>query len=287
MNVTQTLDHEALVERAEAVRFWLLGFSLSNRASGAIQRELGAIIADDPGTNGRPLAGLTVADFVSELHSPNGGAVGRVKSVGEAALKELRAAIPADTRIAAPVEAAAPAELADEAPWADYELPVEEPAPHRRGRPKGSGKAAQKSPQAAPAPAQELIEAPAMAVPEAAEPEAAEPEAVAPKRRGRPRRTVAPEPVATQPVAAEEPAPKRRPGRPRRDAASVASLAATNSTQPATTKAAQAVPVIAENKAAPKDADPALDQLIRLWPALHPHARRAVVLYAGDLLIEG
>ena len=32
--------------------------------------------------------------------------------------------------------------------------------------------------------------------------------------------------------------------------------------------------------------DSALDQLVRLWPDLHPHARRAVVLYASDLLAE-
>lgn len=250
MKMTQTLDHEALVERAEAVRFWLLGFSLSSRASGAIQRELGAIIAEDSAA--RPLAGLTVADFVSELHSPSGGAVGRVKSVGDAVLKELRAAIPADTYSAAPVEAAASAETADEAPWAEYELPVEEPAP-----------------------AQERTEAPA--APEVAEPQADAPEAVAPKRRGRPRRAVAPEPPP-----GEDAAPKRRPGRPRREVASP------NGAQPATTRAAQAevaaTLVAAEHKAAPSD--PTLDQLRRLWPSLHPHARRAVVLYASDMLIE-
>lgn len=271
MNVTETLDHETLVERAEAVRFWLLGFSLSNRATGAIQRELGAIIADDPGANGRQLAGMTVADFVSELHSPNGGAVGRVKSVGEAVLNELRTAIPADS------QAAAPAKPADEVPWAEYELPLEESAPRRRGRPKGSGKAAEKLPQEASAPAQELTEVSAVAA-AAAEPQAAEPQAAEPKRRGRPRRTVASEPIAAEPVAAEAAAPKRRPGRPRRDVAPI------NGTQPATTKAAQAV--VAENKAAPSAADLVFDQLIQLWPSLHPHARRAVVLYASDLLVE-
>ncbi|NTU86275.1 MAG: hypothetical protein HGA45_44265 [Chloroflexales bacterium] len=42
------------------------------------------------------------------------------------------------------------------------------------------------------------------------------------------------------------------------------------------------------SKAAPtiSEVDPALDQLLRLWSSLHPHARRAVVLYAGDLLVE-
>jgi hypothetical protein len=33
-------DRELMIERAEAVRFWLLGLHVSNRATGAIQREL-------------------------------------------------------------------------------------------------------------------------------------------------------------------------------------------------------------------------------------------------------
>ncbi|NTV64837.1 MAG: hypothetical protein HGA65_15105, partial [Oscillochloris sp.] len=162
MDLIEALDRDVIIERAEAVRLWLLGFGLSSRATGAIQRELGAIIADGPGTsiNGqRPLTGLTVADFISELHRLNGGAVGRVKSVGDAVLKELRATIPADTKAAsaAPAsEEAAEAELMIEAPWAELEAPQEEapPAPRRRGRPKGTTKAARngtEAPQKAPA----------------------------------------------------------------------------------------------------------------------------------------
>jgi hypothetical protein len=29
-----------------------------------------------------------------------------------------------------------------------------------------------------------------------------------------------------------------------------------------------------------------LSQIIRLWPSLHPHARRAVVMYASTLWVE-
>ena len=43
---------------------------------------------------------------------------------------------------------------------------------------------------------------------------------------------------------------------------------------------------IAADDQAPAAADPALGQLVRLWPTLHPQARRAVVLYASELLAE-
>jgi hypothetical protein len=275
MDVTDALDREVIIERAEAVRFWLLGFGLSNRATGAIQRELGAIIADDPGgyINGqRPLAGLTIADFINELHNPNGGAVGQVKSVGDAVLKELRAAIPADTSVASPAPSAVvePPQAEPEAPQAA--APAE---PRRRGRPKGSTKAAKNGvapPQASPVRSEELSAAPIGDMPQAVEPVAVEPVAAeAPRRRGRPRRSEAFTPIQ-------------------------ATARATNGTKPAASpiQAAQApaatravtAPVLARATATASEADPSFDQLIRLWPSLHPHARRAVVLYAGDLLVE-
>ncbi|NTU85181.1 MAG: hypothetical protein HGA45_38460 [Chloroflexales bacterium] len=41
------------------------------------------------------------------------------------------------------------------------------------------------------------------------------------------------------------------------------------------------------SQAAPtRRADPALDQLVQIWPSLHPHARRAIVIYASTLLAE-
>jgi hypothetical protein len=250
MDVIESMDREVIVERAEAVRLWLLGMPLSSRATGAIQRELGAIIADDPGgyiDGQRPLAGLTVAAFVSELHRPNGGAVGRVKRVSEAVLNELRAAIRATT--------------------GGY-------------RPQAAPAAA----QAAPAAAQALAGPPAEPA-HVAPISAGQPAPEAPKpRRGRPRKLAAP-------PAPDAPKPRR--GRPRKLAAppTAAALAAASST--AATITAQAArepaPPPAVNYVAPEAGDrndPVLSQILRLWPSLHPHARRAVVIYASTLWVE-
>ncbi|MBX0329601.1 hypothetical protein K2Z83_18180 [Oscillochloris sp. ZM17-4] len=267
MDVAEAMDREVVIERAEAVRFWLLGMPLSHRATSAIQRELGAIIANDPGgyINGqRPLAGLTVSEFVDELNRPNGGAVGRVKRVSESILNELRAAISAAAatyrRQAAP---AAP--VVEESP-AQRDAPAAQPA-RRRGRPKGSTKAAMAA--RSNAVAAEVPPAPAAAQPspqQADEPRIAEqPEPAAPKRgRGRPRRVVAPTPAdapahggASAPIAPASPAPP--------------------------------LPT-AEGHAAPAERaydDPLLGQISRLWPSLHPHARRALVMYASTLWAEG
>lgn len=292
MEAVEALDREVIVERAEAVRVWLLGLGLSGRATGAIQRELGAIIDNDPGSyiNGqRPLAGQTVADFIKELHSPNGGAVGRVKSVGDGVLKELRAAIPEKTkaprsRRKAPAQAAeakpsrrrrsAPVETQQAAdgtaPVTEVIAPVPETAapqvsaeasqteapqadappaaPRPRGRPKGSKKAAQNG-----AETPEEAPAPAQALVEA------------------------PVEVVADEQAAE---PKRRRGRPRRSE--------TPSAISPTTSTVNSLPSSTDTQAAPKvgEGDSALEELRQLWPSLHPHARRAVVLYVSDLLIE-
>jgi len=294
MDVTEALDREVIIERAEAVRLWLLGMPLSSRATGAIQRELGAIIDNDPGSyiNGqRPLAGLTVAAFIAELHRSDGGAVGRVKSVGYAALNELRAKIPEGAGVQraqalpepeytvpeldAPQDAA-PAPAAEAAP-PDAAQP--QPA-RRRGRPKGSTKAARNGAQVAAAPA----------VPQ--------PTAIAePKRgRGRPRLDsgvpASAHPLAapaTNGVAAE---PKRGRGRPRRDsgtptAASIPTAPRSRAGAAMASSAPEArEPAPAERQSAPAaraGEDLLLNQITRLWPTLHPQARRALVIYASEL----
>jgi hypothetical protein len=91
---------------------------------------------------------------------------------------------------------------------------------------------------------------------QAAAPEASE----APRRRGRPKGS------------------KNKPRSPVVEAAPVAEAAP-----------APVVAPVAEAEPAPVAApapDAALAQLMRLWPELHPHARRALVLYAGTLLAE-
>ncbi len=344
MDSIEAMDREVIIERAEAVRFWLLGLKLSTRAMSAIQRELGAIIADDPGgyINGqRPLAGLTIAAFSAELYRPNGGAVGRVKSVGEVVLSELRAAIPATTTsaprppappptpaLSAPEIVAAPPTPALSAPEIVaapptpalsvpeivaapptpalsvpeivaapptpalsvpeiVAAPVESPAqadvepPVRRGpgRPKGSTKAAQngtadveplvrrgpgrpkgsaKAAQNGTADAQTALAAPVSAELSPA---------VEKPRRGRPRRVDAP-------PAANIDAPK---------------ILAAHTVVSIMPEARELAPTPAEFhsvQAAHESDDPMLSQIVRLWPALHPHARRAVVMYASALWAE-
>ncbi|MEI6777033.1 MAG: hypothetical protein WCK70_09030 [Chloroflexales bacterium] len=269
MDVTETMDREVIVERAEAVRFWLLGLPLSSRVTSAIQRELGAIISDDPGeyTYGqRPLAGLNVADFIDELHRPNGGAVGRVKRVSDSVLNEIRAAIRATSKRYVQVPST-PAGAVPEV--------VEAPAPVGA------------MPEAVETPA------PVSAVPEALEiPASADvietspAEDVPPPRRrpGRPkgstkkaRNGIAPPQVEQS--ATEQPKPRR--GRPRRQIAppAVVTAAATN-ILPETLSPPPIAPTAYECN------DPTLNQIIRLWPSLHPHARRAVVIYTSMLWAE-
>jgi len=272
MGVTETLDREAIIERAEEVRLWLLGFHLSNRATGAIQRELGAII-DNVGTaisEQRPLAGLTVAEFVAELHRPDGGAVGRVKSVGYTALNELRTKIPEGTVVESGQALNEPeytvpdvdvAEAAEPAPVAGPPQADAEPQPvRRRGRPKGSTKAARNGAaahHAGPTPAVVAT----LNLPEAL---VAEPK----RRRGRPRREQAAPAVAPSVATV---------ARANGGAISVAPVAPELPSTPAASPVAPA---------AHDGNDPMLHQIIRLWPTLHPHARRAVVMYASELWVE-
>lgn len=227
MEAIEALDREVIIERAEAVRGWLGTLELSGRASGALERELGGIIADDPGDyidGQRPLAGLTIDDFISELHSPGAGAVGRVQRVGSGVITELRAAIAAVTVDAPPAAPAAPRQRRRRAPVPATLIDVDLP----------------------------LAEAPEEVVAPAPPPEA-------PRRRGRPKGSpnkprVAPSQEQAPPVMAaalpiSKPAPRSEP--------------------------------------APAATDAALAQLLRLWPTLHPHARRAMVLYASTLIAEG
>lgn len=156
VSIIEDLDRELIVERAEAVRFWLLGLGLSSRATSAIQQELGGIIDNDPGgyINGaRPLAGLTVEDFIAELHKPNAGLVGKVRGVGTGILAELRSKIPPIANSHPDLSALAeydpdeslgafvpPPLSVEEVPVveavSEVEPPLEMIPPKRRGRPK-------------------------------------------------------------------------------------------------------------------------------------------------------
>ncbi|MEI6181066.1 MAG: hypothetical protein WCP31_09950 [Chloroflexales bacterium] len=277
MDVNDALDRELIVERAEALRSWLAGLSLSTRILGPIERELAGILANDPGgyINGqRPLAGVTIEQFIAELHSRNAGVIGEVKRVGNTVIAELRVAIPADTEVgqAEVVAVPAPEVVAVPAPVAlqpdEAVAQTEEPAaPRRRGRPKGSTKAARQAAALAQTVSAPSVEPPVSTAVTAAEPPSAEVAPEPARRRGRPPRVKSPDEAnATQPA---------RRGRLAR-------------TTPA--RANGATPTVPPQPAAPapsaRPSDSALEQLIRLWPSLHPHARRAVVLYASDLLIE-
>lgn len=290
-------DRDVTVERAEALQAWLAGFPLSGRAKGALQRELEAIIADGP-SGDHPLAGLTIAEFITTLHLPNGGDVGRVKSVGEGVLKELRAAIPVDTR--APRKARKPAKAGDTAETRPRRRRAsEEPAPNGTAPTHGT------EPVEETASAPEPVVAPEVAA-EAPQVEALVVEVVqveaqpAPRRRGRPKKAAqssadaaqqAPAPaqkptealaeaVAAEPVVTQEAAQKRRPGRPRR-------AEALETPGQAALKAAPVMPVepVVGGAIAPvSEIDPVLAHIIRLWPSFHLQARRAIVYYASDLL---
>ena len=385
MDVNEALDREVIVERAEALRIWLEGLSLSPRAKSALDRELSGIIANDPGgyINGaRPLAGMSNEAFIAELQRPNGGAVGKVRGVDDGIIGELRAALipaedgyangpasadepavvaprPARTRARnasrpAPAEPAVAAEAprrrgraratpaAEEATF--VEAPPAEPAvtaeaPRRRGRPRATAAAEEDEtapvtaetprrrgrPRATPAPLADgqmadevpaaeatLVEVPPVAsavtadepAEEAAPAEAAPLEpavtAEAPRRgRGRPRATPVAEAAEAAPVMAE--APRRR-GRPRATPVTEEAEPAVTAEAPRRRGRPRATPAtkVPEPVAGPaptlaaspggdlaSSGDPLLEQLTRLWPLLHPQARRAIVLYTSSLLIEG
>jgi hypothetical protein len=311
MDAGESLDREVIVERAEALRSWLGGLSLPGRTMGALNRELAGIIDNDPGgyiDGQRPLAGLTVAEFVAELGRPGAGAVGSVRSVGETAIRDLRAAV-----------ASPEGEAADGAPdatpeaWQEYTGGADEaqapPVEVRNGAAKPRRPRARKAaPDAEPASATsangvvgpgQIALAAELSNGASHDAPAADALAVltAPKRRGRPPRQAA-EAVAPAVVAEEAPAPKRR-GRPPRQAAAEAAPAAVAEEAPAPKRRgrpprqtfapiAALAPVPAQPAAvAPAAvADPTLEQLARLWPSLHPQARRAVMLYTSTLLAE-
>ncbi|RRR65868.1 MAG: hypothetical protein EI684_21895 [Candidatus Viridilinea halotolerans] len=198
MTSSTTLERSMVVERAEAMRQWLCDLGLSKRALSALERELAHMImhdADNYGNENSPLLGLTAEQFIEELHSPEGGAVGRVARVGQTTLAELRALLPANDTPSA-----------EESPAGSDTEEGAEPAVRRRGRPKGSKNRLRPVEASADNASQEL--------PAPAEPEVAIP-------------------------------------------------------------------------APTTSADPALRHLHKLWPDLHPHARRAVLLYASMLLAEG
>lgn len=278
MDVTETMDREVIIERAEAVRFWLLSLPLSSRITSAIQRELGAIIADDPGeyTYGqRPLTGLNVAEFIVELHRPNGGAVGRVKRVSESVLNDIRAAIRATGRRygqVPPTPTDAVPEVVDVPAPAAVPDVVDVPAP---------AAVPEVVDDPAPATVPDVVDGPAPAdVVETSQTEDVPP----PRRRpGRPKGSTKKARNGTAPqveqAATETPKPRR--GRPRRQIAPPAIVTATaTKTVPETQSPLPVAPTACEYN------DPTLNQIIRLWPSLHPHARRAVVIYASMLWAE-
>ena len=283
MDVNDALDREVIVERAEALRSWLAGLSLSSRILGPIERELAGILANDPGgyINGqRPLAGVTIEHFVAELHSRNAGVIGEVKRVGDTIITELRTAIPADTEVSQdePVAVPAPEVVAVPAPVVlqpDSAIAqTEEPeAPRRRGRPKGSTKAARQAAALAQTVSAPSVEPPVNTAVSAEEPPSSPVAPEPARRRGRPPRIKSPEEAgATQPARRGRPARTTPPAR--------ASVSTPNGAAPTVPPQ----PIAPAPSARPSDS--ALEQLIRLWPSLHPQARRAVVLYASDLLIE-
>ncbi|MEI7645217.1 MAG: hypothetical protein WCJ55_13150, partial [Chloroflexales bacterium] len=131
---------------------------------------------------------------------------------------------------------------------------VEPPVRRGPGRPKGSAKAAQNG----TADAQTALAAPVSAELSPA---------VEKPRRGRPRRVDAP-------PAANIDAPK---------------ILAAHTVVSIMPEARELAPTPAEFhsvQAAHESDDPMLSQIVRLWPALHPHARRAVVMYASALWAE-
>lgn len=336
MEGNEGLDREVIIERAEAVRFWLLGLNLSNRATGAIQRELGAIIANDPGEyiNGqRPLAGLSVDGFIEELHSPNGGAVGRVQRVGASALNELRAAIPAATGVKRPQAKPAPTAPEPEAPELEApELEAPEPeAPELETPELETPEPETPEPETpeleTPEPADIVTEAAMAETPEPTDmpnTESGAPEAQPARRRGRPKGSTNKKKAALNGVAVPQPQsslagaqalaslpptdlsateePKRRRGRPRREdtrpavSATISATLLEVSAPPVNSSSAEASappkthePIFAGTPAAPvapERDDLMLKQLTRLWRSLHPHARRAVVMYASTLWAE-
>lgn len=308
MDVTEAMDRELIIERAEEVRLWLLGLKLSNRAHAPLQRELGAIIADDPGSyiNGqRPLAGLTVATFITEIHRPNGGAVGKVKRMSDSVLQELRSAIPAvrvPERVVTEVMSLADSHVHAETP--DQRITPTPPVTDSAGT--NGTLPAENTNGVVPQPTDDLV-APAPAV-EAAPLEAPIAESQPVRRpRGRPKRVVTPDQneakaspptppsVALLDARSGTEKPKRPRGRPRRVVVPdpVEEVAVPVNDNVATVNSShqpdeQPLP-FSDNIPLPiahEYDDPMLNQIRRLWPALHPHARRAVVMYVSELWSE-
>lgn len=186
--------------------------------------------------------------------------IGNIRGVGMNAIAELRATIPADTQAPAPEP-----EIA-----ASVELPEPTPTSHRRERPKRArtvGANGVTATQAAPVPAQAPVELPAApnGVAQADTFVVAAPEANPMKRR-RARRVAAP--LHTNVDIIDTPGLND-------DRAQVRGA-----------HEGQIEAIVGEPQPVPVPSDPTLEQLTRLWRELHPHARRAVVLFASELAIE-
>lgn len=218
-------------------------FPPSPRPTSALHRELSGIITNDPGgyINGaRPLAGVTVEEFIAELHKPSAGVVGQVRSVGDACIAELREKIPlSDGR-----------EIPDLADLQDDEAK--------------ENSVAMSAEEVAEEPMSEAEETnPALVVVD----EAHASEEAPKRRRGRPKKT------ETAEAPAEKPSAPRRQRKPRAKPAPVEAPVAQAATAP-------------EPKSNGAPVDKNLEALRKLWPLLHPQAKRAVVLYASELMIE-
>lgn len=123
------------------------------------------------------------------------------------------------------------------------------------------------------------------------EPPTAPPVEAPAKRRGRPpgsktRRSDEENGAGAIPVQAQEPPARKR--RASRRTADVTSAPSITGAEEVLAPIASLSPVaVATTPATALPDDPSFRQLVRLWPELHPQARRALVLFAATLHVEG
>jgi hypothetical protein len=79
----------------------------------------------------------------------------------------------------------------------------------------------------------------------------------------------------------------RRPGRPKGSTKAARNEREAAAPPPAAPVALEPAAPVAPPPAAGDSGDVMLSQIARLWPSLHPHARRALVMYASALWAEG
>ena len=111
-----TTEDRSDAARAAALAAWIRQLAIGRRIRSALLRDL-RLVTDSSAAEESQLRGLDPASFVSQLHDADGGAVARVKGIGDASLAALRRAIPAE------LDAPPPAETSAE----ETEPPAEEP----------------------------------------------------------------------------------------------------------------------------------------------------------------